>query len=469
MSAQDVPNAIADAITGQLAERGTNGLAIAAFDAEGTLYSGGFGLADVGRREEVSPETVFRVASVSKLLTTATALRAVEAGRVDLDAMVNTLVDGPQRITDRSGTPSLATLRSLLSHSSGLTSSVRGNTVGPKGTGRIVDRISNGPGRVRDLRDAVTGLRVDREPGDRVVYANSGMNMVGYLAARAFETSFEEAARREVLEPLGMSSSAFESHRLGPGAATTYGRISPPAVGPTPASRLRLIATPMGGLSTTVGDLARFGRMVLGQGLVDGQRLLAKETVAEALSIQARNHPDLEQGFGLGFRLQNWRGHRLASHDGNMPGVSSRLVLAPDAGVGVVVLTNGFALGVPHQVAMLAMEELLGGPPEPAPVGQSPANDHLVGKYRLQSAVPPGFLNVAAQLTRPVTITKEPSGALRVVGNDGADGWMRLHPTNDPNRFRIEARVDDGTNAVAERGPDGLRLYLSYCTTLARR
>ena len=110
----------------------------------------------------------------------------------------------------------------------------------------------------------------------------TAFNVAGFIAGRVFGQPFEDAARTHALEPLGMADAAFTPHRVGPGVATPYGSIVPPGVGPKPANRVRLVATPMGGLTTNVLDLARFGQMVLNGGEHGGRRILSTEVLSAA-------------------------------------------------------------------------------------------------------------------------------------------------------------------------------------------
>jgi CubicO group peptidase (beta-lactamase class C family) len=468
---QPIPQRLVESIERRLRQRRVHGLAIVAFDLDGPRFGGGVGFADLHRGELVTTDTVFRVASVSKQLTTATVLKAVGDGLLDLDQPVNDRLPKAQRILDQHGDPADAPLRSFLSHASGLPPSIRGADLGNP----ALTRLANG-GAPSSLAEAVTGLRVVRPAGERIVYANSGMNVVGYLAGLAYGTTFEDAAWQRVLEPLGMQRSAFSTHRIGPGVATPYGSITPPAVGSKSAAAMQLVATPMGGLTTTAGELARFGRMVLGGGVLEGDSILPADLVAEATTLQITNHPDLEQGYGLGFKVRQWRGRRLVGHDGNMPGVASMVWLAPDDGVGVVVLTNGFALGIPHEVALLAIDELLGpdaieavpeSPPTPAEVeAREVVARQLEGRYLVEGAAPPGFVGTLAKLTTKVQIIHEAHGLLRVEGNPGSDGPMWLRPEGAPGHFRVSARVDHGTNGVLDDGPDDRHLWMSQATLL---
>jgi CubicO group peptidase (beta-lactamase class C family) len=471
---QPLPHGLIAAIEQRLRQRHVHGLALLAFDLAGARFGGGVGFADLERGEPVTTETVFRVASVSKQLTTALVLRAVGEGLLDLDAPVNDRLPTAQQVLDADGRPAPFPLRTLLSHTSGLPPSLRGADLGTP----LLTRIVNG-GTPRTLAEAITGLRVVRPAGERIVYANSGFNLAGHLAAGAFATTFEQAALDHVLRPLGMDRSAFDTHRSGPGTATPYGSIAPPGISSKPASAMQLVATPMGGLTTTVEDLSRFGRTILGGGTLDGHQVLDADLVRAAATLEATNHPDLEQGYGLGFKVRTWRGRKLIGHDGNMPGVSSQLWLSPDDGVGVVVLTNGFALAIPHEVALLAMDELLGDVDAPRGAEGSDAarvdtaaaeafGREVEGRYRAEGFTPPGLVGSLARLATKVRLTHEARGQLRIDGYPGADGPVWLRPEAIAGRYRTSAGVDDGTNAVFERRPDGLRLWLGHASLLRR-
>jgi CubicO group peptidase (beta-lactamase class C family) len=467
-----LPRHLAESLERRLRERHVHGATVVAFDRDGIRFGGSAGFADVARGEPVTTGTVFRVASVSKQLTTSVVLRAVADGRLGLDDQVNDLLPPAQQITDAEGAPATATVRTLLSHTSGLPSSLRGAVTG----NTVVDRLVNGTVPT-NLEEAVTGLQLVRPPGERIVYANSGMNVAGYLAARAFGTTFGAAAREQVLRPLGMDRSEFTTRRTGPGTATPYGSLAPPGVSSVSAAGMQLVATPMGGLTTTAEDLARFGRMVLSGGALEGTAVIDAELLDEATTLTTRNHPALDQGYGLGFKVRSWRGRRLVGHDGNMPGVATQVWMAPDDGVGVVVLTNGFALGVAHETSLQVLDHLLGESvdgPGPAPLSEAAvaaaeafARD-VEGRYQIEGFTPPGVVGTLARLTNRVRVAHEARGLLRIEGNPGSGGPAWLHPTADPGIYRIAAAVDEGTNAVFDLRPDGAHLWVAHATLLRR-
>ncbi len=467
-----IPAHLEAAIRTRLRERQTPGLAICCFDRTRICFAGGVGDADLERGEPVTASTVFRAASISKLITTTLVLAAVQDGGLDLDDAVNRHLPSTLQILGPQGGPATSSVRTLLSHTSGLPSNTRGTQLGNRALSWLVNQ-----GRVRNLTEAVSDLQLRHEPGDRIMYSNAAFNVAGFVAAATFALPFEVAVRDRVLAPAGMSDADFDRRPAGVGVATPYGRILPPAPGAASAEGLRLVATPMGGLSVSVLGLASFGQMVLDNGSVGGRQLISRALLDEATSMQALNHPSLDQGYGLGFKVRTWRGRTTVGHDGNMPGVATQLLLSPDDGVGVVVLTNGYSLSVPHEVAELALGELLGlsVDSEPASIGTPAVRDRwatagreVEGSYRFADPVLPGAIGRLGDLMTRSRLTHETGGRLRLEGNPGSDGPAWLLPDERSGHYRVAAGVDDGTNAVVELRPDGVHLWLGHATRLRR-
>ena len=153
--------------------------------------------------------------------------------------------------------------------------------------------------------------------------------------------------------------------------------------------------------------------------------------LSAATTLSVRNHPELEQGYGLGFKVRTWRGRTIIGHDGNMPGVATQLWLAPEDGVGVVVLTNGYALAVPHEI--------------------------------------PGLTGWLANRVAKIRLRHETAGRLRLEGNPGSDGPVWLWPDGEVGHYRVDGSVDPGANAFIEQQPDGPHLWLTHATHLLRK
>lgn len=443
------------------------GAAIAAFDRDGVIFADGFGYADLARAEHVTPSTRFRGASISKLFTTMLALREIDAGRLTLDDPINRHVAAPQRILDASGAPNdRVTIRHLLTHTAGLPTQWKGLVYGNAAMRLLV----NGRSVPRTLPDLVTAMRTVRAPDERLVYANGGFALLGHMAALRHATSFENLVRADLLEPMSLERTSFPIDPRGPGIATPYGPALIRAAGRTPLQRLENYAGPAGALLISALDLARFGRMVLRGGELDGRRIVSQSSLDRATSMSFKNHPDLDAGWGLGFEVRDHRGHRTAGHSGGLPGVAARIELLPEDGVGVVVLANGGAEAFVERVTARLCDDLLGLPPEilpGSPQGMRPGteaawralNTRALGRYRATDMFPPGPASLLFGLLARPKASPVAGGVLAIEGMPG--GTAFIHPDGDPGRYRIAGPMLSGARAIIEPRPDGIHLWAS--------
>jgi CubicO group peptidase (beta-lactamase class C family) len=419
------------------AEAGIPALAVAVTRAGEPTLEIVSGLADRDAGLPATPGTVFPAASVSKLLTAALVMQQVEAGRLDLDAPANGYVEAPLRIRDRDGAETPATVRQLLSHTSGL----------PVAWGGI--HFDPGEPPVSIEAHLTDRLRVIHPPGERIVYANDALALAGLLAARAAGSDFATLARRGLLDPLGMGSSSFApGQELRGRLAAAYGS-RPGDVERTDHADVGAIA-PAGGLVTTASDLARFARLMVEGGVFDGVRLLQVASVTEMLRLQARTHPGLDEGFGLGFAVRRGPGRRVAWWDGSLPGAASRLLLAPDHGLGVVVLSNQAGNGPVNELAHRIVEEVLGEEPGPEPPAVGPNAARVAGVYRPFDMLDPEmpFLDLLFN----VEVVEGPGGLeMRI---PMIDETASMHVAG-PQLFHLEGGFLDGGTVLF----DGDRLY----------
>ncbi|TMB96750.1 MAG: beta-lactamase family protein [Chloroflexi bacterium] len=441
------------------------GVGVAAFDADGLRYASGFGYADLQRGEAVTASTLFRAASITKLFTTALVLQELEAGRVGLDDPVSQHFHQAYWIRDRTGSPAPVTVRHLLSHTSGLPVSWRGlESVNP-----LMRVVMNGAVLPHSLEGVVRGQRAVRAPGKRIVYANGGFNLLGLLVSMLNGRPYRDLLKERVLEPLAMRSSDVPVFPEGAGRATPYGG-SMNSAGRKPAPAVRNYGAPAGALITSAEELSRFGRMVLRGGELDGRRLLAADSLSQATRMQARNHPELDEGLGLGFWVSTWRGRRIAHHDGGLPGVATRIALAPDDRVGIVVLSNGGDAGFVHRVADRMLEDAIGLEPEPIPGSPSgvPAGsekewraftERVTGRYRLLDVFPPGLPTMLfSRVARP-RLTRAGGDVLAVEGVTREPAF--IYPDGPIGRYRAAYPLASGTRVVIEERKRGTHIWAS--------
>jgi CubicO group peptidase (beta-lactamase class C family) len=304
-----------------------------------------FGVADVRTGEPVRPETTFRIASITKPFTATLVLSLVDEGLLALDQPVSVELpaDG-------------VTLRQLLAHLGGF-----------EGEAGDLNRFGDGDDALSRL---VAELRDQRQivpPGTIWSYSNAGYWVAGHVCAERLGTTYEEALRLRVLEPLGLTATSF-------GEPETNGHTQPepgsPRHEPAPPSTYPRARRPGGGLVSTAGDLLRFASFQL-----------ADERVARLREPQAET-PD--GTYGLGWACEHVGGLEVWGHRGAAGGFQTALDLVPERRVAFVVLTNGDAgEAVVRELCAALLEETCGVHRQPpAPVALAPGELALLaGRY----------------------------------------------------------------------------------------
>jgi serine beta-lactamase-like protein LACTB len=312
----ETADAIRAAIPDGMSRFGIPGLSLAVAGAGAVRLEAGFGFADVENAVPATPETVYRLASVSKPMTAVAVMKLAEEGRLDLDAPVwRYCPDFPEK-------PRPVTSRQLLCHQGG----VRHYRPGEQPMTR----------RFTSLTESLALFRDDPllfEPGTKVLYTTHGYTVLGCAAAVAAGRPFPSLLQETVFGPAGMTAARIDDVReLIPDRAQGYVRDEH---GRLLNSELADMTwkVPGGGLCATAPDVARFGAALL------SGRLVSAETRDRMLTRQ-KTRDGRVTGFGLGFTLGDRDGQREAWHTGGQERVSTVLYLRPDAGLAVAILAN---------------------------------------------------------------------------------------------------------------------------------
>ncbi len=246
----------------------------------------------IGGREEVvpvgcEPDDRFRIASITKCVTALTALAVLDPD-------------------ERTGVwPEDVCVRHLLSHTSGFDCEL------PDGDNA---RFGDDDGALGRCAAALPGVRRLVGAEDVWSYANTGYWLVGWLTAERAGETYEDAVARQVLGPAGLDATAFDE----PGLAGT-GRLA--LADPYPRSR-----RPSGGLTSTIGDLLRLGRFLL------GSPQLAQLTAAHGRPIAGV--------YGFGLAGERVGGVEVWGHGGSYGGFQSTLLLVPSLDAVFAGLSN---------------------------------------------------------------------------------------------------------------------------------
>ncbi len=291
------------------------------------IYAGASGVADLATGRELSADTVFYVGSLSKVFTAVLTLNLVEADQLSL---VDTVPD--IAVNSAGGLPAIS-VSHILTHASGLE---REGNFNYWFTADFPDADA--------LGDYLRGAELRAPPGTNLHYSNVAYSALGPVIEQATGQSYSDALRTRVLEPLRMRSAGAPGpvENLANGY-TPPGRIIPSedrpfaGVGEKVGDRhVRMYhdakaMTPAFGIYASARDLGRLARFLLGYG---GDDVLSKRMRARMRQRQA-------SGWGLGLKIQRYKGHAVARHYGWFAAHRSHLILDVRDGIAVIVMTNG--------------------------------------------------------------------------------------------------------------------------------
>lgn len=259
----------------------------------------------------------YRIGSLTKMVVAVLIMRLRADGLLDLADPVGKYLDLDP------GEAGSATIAQLLSHTAGLASESRGPW------------WERTPG---ELRPALTDIFGDQPrplpAGRQFHYSNPGFALLGALAGRLRGHSWDEAVRREILAPLGMTRTTLRAQAPHAGGFAVYPWAD--TMQPEPAEHTGRMA-PAGDLWSTADDLCRFAAFLLN----GDDRVLPAATLEEMRAPAAP--PAGGAGYGLGIQVAERAERTLFGHGGSMPGFLATLWVSPDDGLGAVTLANATA------------------------------------------------------------------------------------------------------------------------------
>jgi CubicO group peptidase (beta-lactamase class C family) len=346
-----VTGELSQLIQAAIEEAGITGLSVALVDDQQIVWSEGFGFADKEKGVEATPQTIYGVASVSKLFTATAILQLADQGLIDIDQPLQTYIPGFS-IHSRFSEAGPITPRTLMTHHAGLPSDWTNGMLAFGG-----DQSELTKNEYHNLVQELELAHVTNPPNTAFSYSNVDYSLLGHAVEQVSGQEFSDYMDEAILGPMGMDSSSFaykpvlkprmsQEYRKGAEQEVTWTRDIPAA-----------------SLRSTVEDLSRFMMMVFAEGELDGQRILRPETVAEMLRPQNRDVPlDFEARWGLGWwmiPLLDYAGVN-AWHTGGVGMWSSILYTLPNHKLGVVILSNSEeAEDVTFQIATQILEQAL--------------------------------------------------------------------------------------------------------------
>jgi CubicO group peptidase (beta-lactamase class C family) len=293
------------------------------------------GFADIASKTPVTPDTVFRIASISKTFTAIAVMQLWEQGLVDLDAPANDYLRG-YRLIPANPDWRPATVRHLLTHTAGVPEWVHPTRV--LNCGWFGESLALGE-RLPTLAEYYRGgLRLAVEPGTICTYSDHGFATLGQIVQDVSGQPLERYLRERIFRPLGMvDSDLLRSEQIQAHLATGY-RLGPH--GTKALTDRQWVTSAASSIYSTPRDMARYVAALLGDGVGEHGAILKPETLATMFRAHYRTDPRIP-GMGLAFFRVDLGGHAVVEHQGVLPGFNSQIFLAPDDGVGVLAFTNG--------------------------------------------------------------------------------------------------------------------------------
>lgn len=286
------------------------------------VWADSTGYADIASKTDATPQTVYRLGSVSKVVTAAAVALLVQEGKLDLDAPVQQYV--PEYPVKEQGT---VTTRLLVAHLSGIPHYQAGDKQDTHRT-----NYDNVIAAIAEYGDKPL-LFV---PGTRDQYSTYGYNLVSAVVERAAGKPFPDYLQEAVFAPLNMSSSRVErANEAVPGIATFYDFTGRTEISPLPTLYLSY-KWAGGGMLSTVEDLAKFGSAWL-----PGSTMFTPETLALVFTSQKTTDGE-EIGVGIGWRIaRNPETGRVAYHHGGaIGGGRAFIAVLPEEGAVISILAN---------------------------------------------------------------------------------------------------------------------------------
>lgn len=286
------------------------GAAVALIESDGSVTFENFGYANKKEKTKVTENTKFKIASISKTVTSYAVMQLVDHGILDLDTPVNNYLTSWKIPDSKEYDVDKVTLRTLMSHTAGLSKS---DEVG-------YEEPLPSVAEAMEMRD----IHLIREPGTEFEYSEFvACGICQLVIEDVTGMKFEDYMKQNVFEPLGMYDTSYDNK--GSNFAIPYAGYGK-EISITP-----IVMNGAGGVTTTANDLSKFAKELI---------RYKNEGSGEMFEVQ-KNTKSAGGEYALGIiprKLSN--GKTVYEHNGTLTGWNAQLVISPEDNTGMVVLTN---------------------------------------------------------------------------------------------------------------------------------
>lgn len=446
---------MASAVKDIMAVTNVPSLGYALIGHNGVIWAESVGIIDKLTGTAPGADTLYCIGSCSKVFAVAAVMKLVEQGKIDIDEPYVSYVPEFRMLSDEA---SDITVRMLMSHSSGLPGSEYRGLETTRWHGDYPEAAMA----------TLANSRLKHKPGELSVYCNDGFTLLEPLVKAVSGTPFPDFVVREILQPLGMKTSHYGN------IAIPQGAFAPGYEGDRRFPLNVLNGAASGGLYTNPGEWGRFLAMLLNGGRLGAVTVLQPRSVqqmAENQSAREPFRPLAVEGFGLGWDTVNptslnalgliaWR------KNGGTSSYTSDMIVAPDAGLAVVVTVAAGSFDVGSLSERLLFEALV----EQGTLGAMPPQVTSILTPASDTPADAGWFDGAfANYTKLLRFHAEPSGTITQYQAENGT-WNKvlegLRPRSDG--FLVsDARPDlgfrmlnyQGITFLTAKGPGGYKSH----------
>lgn len=397
------------------------GMAIAVVQDGEIILQKGYGVRELGTDLPVTSQTLFAIASTTKTMTTATMAVLVDQGLMDWDTPVTGIWD-EFSLSNPEVTQQL-TLRNLVCACVGVER-------------RDLELFFNLDDTPQEFIGALAGFELYTDFGEAFQYSNQMIAAGGYLSAVAAGGSIESMQEdyiaqvaSNIWQPLDMDNTTFALD-----TAAAYDELAIPhnldladleiiAI-PLEYERAIEITGPAGSAFSTLDDMTRYLMMYMNGGMTpNGNRLISEDNLGVLWTPQIDVSADVQ--YGLGWFISEYKGARTLGHAGNAVGYTSEFILLPEAGLGVVMLSNLRGANSSHDLIFQRLMELVYDQPDEA----TAQLEFLIEQGESQE-------EQLREQIEPID-SEEFSGVVGTYGNDGLGELELILNEEDQPQIRI--------------------------------
>ncbi|MBD3190224.1 MAG: serine hydrolase [Candidatus Heimdallarchaeota archaeon] len=301
------------------------GLAAALVNRGGIIWAKGYGFTDRTNKENVTPETLFSIQSMTKTFTATAFLILNSKGIIDLDDPIRRHYPG-FTVNTKFGDPGeeieKITFRRMLSHWASFTHEAP-----------IGNNYDNTPCSFREHIESISNTWLRSPVGSEYTYSNLGFDLTGFVMGKIADMTYEKVMRKELFDKIGITTATFDINEAleQSFAKGHYGQLKTPTV--------QIPILPSGALYISVLDVAKFVQFHLNKGKAKGEQLITDQLFEEMYRPQFV--PEGEIGYGLGLyyegKIENGKWFH---HGGGGYGYLTMMTWLPEYNIGVVILTN---------------------------------------------------------------------------------------------------------------------------------